>query len=136
MSRAGGTEGSRPTPDTVGRLEREALERMTALLDGAAACRFAGPRTRSVKHWEGRAAALAEARRGLAQGWTADDLLPRLVERWTTQHRAARGETWTAYCEGGLGVLAELGAVAGPPPDGAPAGRSACVAPADREAHA
>lgn len=98
--------------DTVARLEREALESMADLLGGTAACRVDGPRTRPVKHWEGRAAALAEVRRALSHGEPERGLLPRLTVRWSAQLTATGGDAWHAYSAGGLEVLGELGAAA------------------------
>lgn len=107
------TEHVEKLADTVARLEHEALERMTAVLEGAAACRLDGPRTQPVKHWEGRAAALAEVRRGLARGEEPPALLSRIGTRWSEQAAARNGETWRAYSTGGLEALAVLGAPVG-----------------------
>ncbi|MBU4213346.1 MAG: hypothetical protein L6367_05715 [Cellulomonas sp.] len=94
------------TQAEIERLERTALAELTDLLSGAAVCRVPADRAVRAKHLEGRAAALADLRRALAE----PDAQPAAVidqvdARWS---RGPGGPLWDAYRTGGRQVLAEL----------------------------
>lgn len=95
---------------TVATLEAEALAQLDATLGGVAMCRVGESAARPAKHWEGRAAALAQVRRALrrATPGTEADVLRRTHEEWTAQLDALGGPAWTTYTTAGLRALEEL----------------------------
>ncbi len=95
---------------TVATLEAEALARLEATLGGVAMCRVGEATARPAKHWEGRAAALAQARRALrrAAPGSEPDALRQVHAEWAAQLDALGGPAWTAYTTAGLRALEEL----------------------------
>lgn len=91
-------------------LEAQALARLEATLGGVAMCRVDEAAARPAKHWEGRAAALAQVRRALrrAAPGSEADVLRRLRAEWAAQLDALGGPAWTTYTTGGLQALEEL----------------------------
>jgi hypothetical protein len=95
---------------TVATLEAEALAQLEATLGGVAMCRVGEAAARPAKHWEGRAAALAQVRRALrrAEPGGEADVLRRAHAEWTAQLEALGGPAWTTYTAAGLQALEEL----------------------------
>lgn len=95
---------------TVAALEAEALAQLDATLGGVAMCRVGEASARPAKHWEGRAAALAQVRRALRRATPGNDaqVLRQAREEWTSQLEALGGPAWTTYTEAGLQALEEL----------------------------
>lgn len=94
----------------VATLEAEALAQLEATLGGVAMCRVGEAAARPAKHWEGRAAALAQVRRALrrAAPGSEPDVLDRVRAEWTAQLDALGGPAWTTYTTAGLRALEEL----------------------------
>ena len=65
---------------------------------------------RPAKHWEGRAAALAEVRRALRKAPPDEqsEVVARSHARWAGQLSGLGGEAWQHYTRGGLSALEEL----------------------------
>ncbi len=95
---------------TVATLEVEALAQLEATLGGVAMCRVGESAARPAKHWEGRAAALAQVRRALrrAEPGSEADVLHQVHAEWTAQLDALGGPAWTTYTTAGLQALEEL----------------------------
>lgn len=95
---------------TVAALEAQALARLEAALGGVSMCHVDEAAARPAKHWEGRAAALAQARRALrrAAPGSEPDVVRRLRAQWTAQLDALGGAAWTTYTTAGLQALEEL----------------------------
>ncbi len=101
----------RSLAEDVRLLEAEAISRLDAVLSGRALCRVDGASLRPAKHWEGRAAALAQVRRDLRRSAPPDredELLERVRTAWTHQAAATAGDAWLTYTRGGLEALEEL----------------------------
>ncbi len=96
--------------ERVARLEADALAQLEAVLGGRAMCRVDGASRRPAKHWEGRAAALAEVRRALRKASPDEpaEVIARSQARWTGQLSGLGGEAWQHYTRGGLSALEEL----------------------------
>lgn len=96
--------------DRVARLEADALAQLDAVLGGRAMCRVDGGSRLPAKHWEGRAAALAEVRRALRKAPPAEqsEVVARSHARWAGQLSGPGGEAWQHYTRGGLSALEEL----------------------------
>jgi hypothetical protein len=96
--------------ERVAQLEADALAQLDSVLGGRAMCRVDGGSRRPAKHWEGRAAALAEVRRSLRRASPAEhsEVLARTLARWTGQLSGLGGEAWQHYTRGGLSALEEL----------------------------
>ncbi|MCG2798372.1 MAG: hypothetical protein L6367_07510 [Cellulomonas sp.] len=92
----------------IERLERAALDELTELLSGAAVCRVPADRAVRAKRLEGRAAALADLRRALAEpGAQLAAAIGQVDARWSS---GPGGPLWDAYRTGGRQALAELAA--------------------------
>ena len=99
-----------PTPDLTERvtaLEQDALAQLDRLLAGTAMCRVDGTH-RGAKHWEGRAAALAQVRRSLRRAQDPGGVPAAVLAEWSAQTATTRGPAWQEYTAGGLEALTEL----------------------------
>lgn len=97
--------------------EAAALARLGDVVEGVSLCRLDAGTSSSAKHWEGRAAALAQVRRDLraaarsgARGPWRDVVIRRLDE-WREQESElgpSAAPAWLAYTVGGIAALSEL----------------------------
>lgn len=106
-----------PIAALVARHEASALARLTDTVEGVSLCRLDGSTSSSAKHWEGRAAALAQVRRDLRVGARAGgdgpwrDLVTRRLDQWREQESGLAppaAPAWLAYTAGGVAALSEL----------------------------
>ena len=110
-----------PISVLVLRHEEAAVAGLTATVEGVALCRLDASTAEPAKHWEGRAAALAQVRRDLrrrpraAESVTGEDVVVRRLDEWRQQASdlsTSAVPAWTAYCAGGVAALSELLAAA------------------------
>ncbi|MDO8107872.1 hypothetical protein Q6348_11765 [Isoptericola sp. b441] len=109
---AAGPAGHTPDParlaTVVAEREAEVRTRLADAVGDGPMCRVDGARARPAKHWEGRAAALAQLRRALRRGGDPGQELADLRAQWTSQRAIDRGEAWRVYTDAGLDALTEL----------------------------
>ncbi len=101
----------------VARHEAAALAQLSDAVEGVSLCRLDAGTSGSAKHWEGRAAALAQVRRDLRaaartgehEAW--QDVVARRLHEWRTQEHdltPSAAPAWLAYTAGGIAALSDL----------------------------